>query len=112
DASQVTMDDPVTGGWTFAGFTAPAGFSCTAPPAGASSGSLNCSNPSMAVGSAVFTVTFHIPDNTPPAFTFTNTATVSTTASDPNTGNNSASAMTSTPPSTDIAVIKTAPAQA
>ena len=53
DPGAVTMDDPVTGGWTFVSVSAPAGFLCTNPGLGATSGTVSCSNPSMAPGSAI-----------------------------------------------------------
>src|SRR5690242_14362937 len=53
-AGAVTLDDDVPAGMTFISVTPPAGFSCTAPAPGAGSGTVSCTNPSMAAGSALF----------------------------------------------------------
>src|SRR5262245_50292657 len=57
DPGAVTMDDAVANGWIFESVSAPAGFSCTAPAVGATSGTVSCSNPAMAVGTATIQVT-------------------------------------------------------
>src|ERR1041385_4079715 len=61
----VTLNDDVPAGMTFVSVSAAAGFSCTTPAVGASSGTVSCTNPNMAVGSAPFTIVFEIPSNTP-----------------------------------------------
>ncbi|HWS28054.1 MAG TPA: IPTL-CTERM sorting domain-containing protein, partial [Xanthomonadales bacterium] len=60
-------------------------------PAAGSTGTINCSNPSQAVGSAVFTVVANIAASTA-AGAISNTATVTTTSIDSNPANNSATA--------------------
>src|SRR5438034_4137611 len=111
DPGSVTMNDPIGGGWIFVSNTQPAGFSCSNPGAGATSGTVTCTNPSMAPGSAVIQITLHIPDNAPPNTSFPNTATV-TSPTDSNGANNSSTATTTTPPSSDLSVNKTGPSTA
>jgi uncharacterized repeat protein (TIGR01451 family) len=111
NSGAVTLDDNVPAGMTFVSVTPPAGFSCTAPAVGATSGTVSCSNASMAPGSAPFAIVFQIPPNTPSNTSFTNTATV-TSATDTNGGNNSASATVSTPASSDLTITKTGPGTA
>jgi uncharacterized repeat protein (TIGR01451 family) len=107
----VTMDDVIANGWIFISVTSPAGFSCSAPASGATSGTVSCTNPAMAAGSATIQITLRMPDNAPPNTPYPNTATVSS-PTDTNNTNDSSTASTSTPPSTDISVVKTGPAQA
>jgi uncharacterized repeat protein (TIGR01451 family) len=107
----VTLDDAVPAGMTFVSVTAPAGFSCTTPAVGASSGTVSCSAAAMAPGSALFNIVFQIPSNAPSNTSFMNTATV-TSATDTTPGNNSASATVSTPASSDLTVTKTGPSTA
>jgi large repetitive protein len=107
----VTLNDAVPAGMTFVSVSAPAGFSCTTPAVGASSGTVSCTAANMAVGSASFTIVFEIPSNTPSNTSFTNTATVSS-PTDTDGSNNSASVTFSTPASSDLSIIKTGPSTA
>jgi uncharacterized repeat protein (TIGR01451 family) len=90
-AANATMNDVLPGDLTFVSMPIPAGWACTTPSVG-SGGTVNCTNPSVAVSSvATFTLTVHIPVSTSET-DYHNVATVSTTTSDPNSGNDSASA--------------------
>ena len=80
NAGAVTVSDPVPAGLTFVSVTQPAGFSCSGPGTGATSGTVTCNAAAMAPGSAIITVTFHIPPSTPSKTMFTNTVTVSSPA--------------------------------
>ena len=117
DASAtVTLKDVVAGGWSFVSFTQNSGpvFACTDPGAGATIGMVNCTTASLLAGSsATFTVVFHIPPATPPGTFFTNVATVSS-PTDPNSENDSSTAVTSTPPppQADLGVNKSGPPSA
>ena len=79
---------------TFVSLSPQPGWSCTSPPVGVN-GTVNCTNPSFAVGNVVFTLVANVPLATPPGV-ISNTATVASVA-DSNTTNNSATAATATP---------------
>jgi uncharacterized repeat protein (TIGR01451 family) len=113
DSALLTLDDNIPSGMTFVSATQDNGptFSCSAPNSGDTVGTISCSIASLTNGStADFTFTFHIPPATPPGTVFTNIATVST-ATDPNSENDSAVAGTSTPfpPQGDMFVSKSGP---
>lgn len=102
-ATTVVLNDTLPGTMTFVSVVQNTG------PAFTCGGTVTCSIASMASGaSATFTLTGHIPSNTPSGTTFDNTATVSSDA-DPNSENN-ASTVTTTVSSTDVAVTKSGPA--
>jgi uncharacterized repeat protein (TIGR01451 family) len=92
-ASQVTVTDTIPPATTFAGISAPAGWSCQTPAVGGS-GSVTCTKATMAPGeSASFIVTASIPCATADGTLIQNTATIAASnPSDPNTSNNSATA--------------------
>ena len=110
--SAATLNDPLPAGTTFFSLVQNTGPSanCSTPAVG-STGSVNCSFPTLASGaSAQFTLTATID----PTFTGTlsNTATVFGTNADPNPNNNSATAVTTVTASADLSVVKTGPATA
>jgi len=111
DAGAVTVSDPLPAGLSFVSVTPPAGFTCSDPGAGATSGTVTCNAVAMAPGSAIITVVFHVPGTTPSVTTFTNTVTISS-PTDPNGANDSASASTTTPAISDLALVKTGPSTA
>jgi uncharacterized repeat protein (TIGR01451 family) len=84
-AASVSLSDTLPIGTTFASLVSPGGWSCTTPAVGAG-GTVSCSLASMSVGSAVFTLTVAV--NPAAVGTVSNTATVSTTTTDANPGNN------------------------
>ncbi len=87
-ASSVSVSDTLPAGTTFASLTSPGGWSCTTPAVGAA-GTVTCTNASMAVGSAVFTLTVGVSPNAGAGATLSNTATVTAATVDPNGANNS-----------------------
>jgi uncharacterized repeat protein (TIGR01451 family) len=93
-ASTAALTDTVPTGTTFVSLSAPAGWSCTTPAVGGT-GAISCTNPSMAVGNAVFTLVVAVNPATVPNSVISNTATVSSATTDPTTGNESATATTS-----------------
>jgi large repetitive protein len=111
NAGPVTVTDPVPAGLTFVSVAPPAGFICTDPGAGATSGTVTCNAVTMAPGSAVIPITFYVPATTPSQTTLTNTVTVSSPI-DVDGTNNSASASTTTPAVSDLTVSKTGPTTA
>jgi uncharacterized repeat protein (TIGR01451 family) len=97
-AGAVTVNDPTPAGLTFVSNT---GDCVTAFP---------CSLGTMTAGQiATINATFSIPANFAGTFV-TNTATVTSGASDPNSGNNTASATTALAPQADVSIVKSGPA--
>jgi uncharacterized repeat protein (TIGR01451 family) len=89
--------------------TGPA-FSCTTAAPG-SSGTINCSTAVLASGaSAQFTLVVN--SGSDPATTRSNTASVSSSSGDPNTGNNSSTATTTLTAAADLTISKSGPATA
>jgi uncharacterized repeat protein (TIGR01451 family) len=69
----------------------PSGWSCTTPAVG-TAGTITCTNPSFAMGSASFPVVVKVTAGTAAGTAVNDTATVSSSTSDPNSANNSATA--------------------
>lgn len=89
NAAAVTLSDPLPANTSFVSLSAaPPGWICTTPPAG-SGGTVNCGIDNFGAGSAAFTLTVSVDAGAQNGAVLTNTATVSTTATDPNPGNNS-----------------------
>ena len=93
NAASASLSDPLPAGTTFVSLGSPGGWGCTTPAAGAS-GTVSCSNASVALGSAVFTLVVKVEAAVVPGTVLTNTATVSSATTDPNPGNESATATT------------------
>jgi uncharacterized repeat protein (TIGR01451 family) len=88
DAATVVLQDPLPLDMTFVSL-APVGggWSCTTPMVG-TNGLVQCTNPTLPVGSTVFTLTGHIPPSTPGGTNYHNVATVTSDTSDGQLGNN------------------------
>ena len=102
----VMLTDAIPAGTTFVSFTAPAGWTVAAPPAGGA-GTVTATAASLTGGSgASFTLVVRLDPATPEGVQLSNTATVAATTPDPQTGNNSASASTTarSPLRADLAV--------
>jgi uncharacterized repeat protein (TIGR01451 family) len=112
-AVNAAWNDTLPGTMTFVSInqnTGPA-MGCTTPAVGAG-GTVTCTAASFPAGSpASFTLTAHVPVDTPSGTSFTNTATVSTDTNDSSEENDSATA-TVTVSSTDVSVTKAGPATA
>jgi uncharacterized repeat protein (TIGR01451 family) len=86
----VTLSDPLPAGTTFVSLASPAGWTCTTPAVGAA-GTVSCSLASLAPASPqTFTLTANVGVAYPAGTPLSNTASVASTSSDPNTGNQSA----------------------
>ncbi|MBK5258594.1 MAG: ExeM/NucH family extracellular endonuclease [Thermoanaerobaculia bacterium] len=105
DAAGVSFSDTLPAGTTFVSLSSPGGWSCTTPAVGAG-GTVSCSNLSLAVGNAVFTLTVAVMPSTATGTVLSNTATVSSATSDPNTGNESDTETTTVAASADLSVTK------
>jgi uncharacterized repeat protein (TIGR01451 family) len=94
DAATVVLQDPLPLDMTFVSLPpVGGGWSCTTPMVG-TNGLVQCTNPSLAVGSTVFTLTGHIPPSTPGGTIYHNVATVTSDTGDPESSNNQAAANT------------------
>jgi uncharacterized repeat protein (TIGR01451 family) len=108
NADDVTLTDVLPGNLEFVSLTKPNDdWSCTTPAVGAT-GTITCTNPSLAANSnEVFTLVAHVPADTPTGTTYDNTATVSTSTNDLNEENNSSTVTTLVlTPTADLAVEK------
>jgi endo-1,4-beta-xylanase len=84
DAANLTFTDTVSGSTTFQAFTAPTGWTCTAPAVGGT-GQVSCTAPALTNGSsAQFTLTLNVACATPNGTTIGNTATVTSSTLNPN----------------------------
>jgi uncharacterized protein len=104
-AANASLEDTLPTGTTFVSLPAVAGWSCTTPAVGAG-GMVSCSNPSFAVGSAVFTLTVAVDPSVTSGTVLTNTATATSTTGDGNPGNESGTATTTVAASADLSVTK------
>jgi uncharacterized repeat protein (TIGR01451 family) len=84
----------------------PAGWSCTLPAVG-SAGTITCTNPSFAPGTASFPVVVQVTAGTAHGTAINDTATVTSSTTDPNLANNSATATDVVASSTDADLITT-----
>ncbi len=92
-AASSTLADTLPAGTTFVSLASPAGWSCTTPPVGAG-GMVSCSNGSLAPGNAVFTLVVRVDPALAGGTILSNTASAASTTTDPNPGNESATATT------------------
>jgi len=97
-ATNVSLSDTVPSDTMFVSNSGAAGWSCTNPPTkgpGAGTGPITCTTSSLVSGaSATFTILVSVKPGTREGTVITDTATVTSSTSDPNTGNNSATATT------------------
>jgi uncharacterized repeat protein (TIGR01451 family) len=105
-ASTVSWSDTLPAGTTHSGLTAPGGWSCTTPAVG-TAGTISCSNASMSVGNAVFTLVVNVDPTVAVGTGISNTATVTAATDDGDTGNNSATATTTVSTSADLSTLLT-----
>jgi uncharacterized repeat protein (TIGR01451 family) len=92
-ATNASWSDTLPTGTTFVSQPAVGGWSCTTPDAG-DNGIVNCTNPSFAVGSAVFSLTVRVAPSVPAGSTITNSATATSSTPDGNPGNETGTATT------------------
>jgi uncharacterized protein len=90
-AVAASLSDTLPAGTTFVSLASPGGWSCTTPAVGAG-GTVSCSLASMNVGSAVFTLVVAV--DVGASGIVSNTATITSSTSDPAPANNSATANT------------------
>ncbi|OYO17574.1 hypothetical protein CGZ94_01350 [Enemella evansiae] len=101
-ASAVKITDVLPTGMSYVSATAPAGTTCTE-----SSGTITCQANSLAVGASIpITIVAKVAASTPSG-QLVNTGRVSSTTTDPNAANNTASATVTIAPQADLQVVKT-----
>lgn len=107
-ATSATLTDTLPLDMTFVSLSQPAGWSCNSLTPG-SGGTLTCSRDLPAgSGAQVFTLVGHIPPGAANDTVYSNMATVTTTATDPNSENNTSTAGTTVGCITDPIVINNA----
>ena len=112
DAQAVSLSDTLPANTTFVSLAQNSGptFTLTTPAAGAT-GTATATLATLASGaSATFTLVLNVNSSTANGGSIANTATVSSTTTDPTPGNNSATATASVTTSADLQVTKTGPA--
>ena len=93
-ATSAVLLDTVPTNTTYRSITSPAGWSCpTQPPVGGT-GAVSCANSSFPAGSAVFTLVVRVGTSVTDGTVISNTASINSSSSDPNTGNESAIQLT------------------
>ncbi len=101
NAPSASLTDTLPAGTTFVSLSSAAGWSCTTPAVGAG-GTVTCTHASMPLGNAVFTLIVQVGTTVPNNTVLSNTAAVTSLASDLNQGNESSTATTTvvntTPP--------------
>jgi uncharacterized repeat protein (TIGR01451 family) len=90
-AATATLTENTPPNTTFQSVTAPGAWSCTTPTVGGT-GTITCTDPSFATGTASFTVVVKVTAGTAAGTAISDTATVTSTTTDPNLANNSATA--------------------
>jgi len=109
-AQNVNITDPLPTTTRFASATASAGASCTLPPAGGS-GVVSCTwnGPSPPSTERTLVIVVRVCSEVACGTKISNTATTSSSTTEPNTGNNSATATTTVDAVSDLAITSTAP---
>jgi uncharacterized repeat protein (TIGR01451 family) len=108
DAQDVMLNDATPTSTSFVSFAQNAGpaFTCTTPPSGGS-GNVSCSLTSLAAGaSASFSFVVHVSPSAPNGSMLSNTASVSSSTSDPNFANNAATITTGVLANADLSITK------
>lgn len=90
-ATNLVLVNSLAAETTFVSVVNPVGWTCDTPAFG-STGDVTCTNPSMAGGTAVFSVTVEVAAGTPLGTVLHTTAEISSAATDPNPTNNTDSA--------------------
>ncbi len=106
-ATGVSLSDTLPGNTTFVSLASAAGWTCTTPAVG-SGGTVTCTIPTLATGaSGTFTLTVNVPGATPFGTDYLNSATISSTTSDPTPENNTGVAGTTVvAPAPDLSIAK------
>jgi uncharacterized protein len=98
--------DTLPPGTRFASLSSVAGWTCTTPAVGAT-GTVSCSNASVAVGSSIFTLVISVDANVAAGTVVSNNASVSTGSPDTNPMNNSSTAQFTVVAESDMSITLT-----
>jgi len=90
-ATTVSLAETTPANTTFQSIVTPGGWSCTTPVVGGT-GAITCTDPSFASGSSTFSVVLKVTAGTAAGTVINNLATASSSTTDPNSANNSATA--------------------
>ncbi|HSX61761.1 MAG TPA: Calx-beta domain-containing protein [Tahibacter sp.] len=104
-AASVSLTNALPAGTTFVSLSSSAGWSCTTPAVGAA-GTVNCTIPSLTPQSSSFTLVLAIDPSFAPG-TLSDTATIASATTDPNSANDSATANATVGASADLGVTNT-----
>jgi uncharacterized repeat protein (TIGR01451 family) len=113
-STNATFTEAIPANTTLVSFPTPASWTCTPTIAVGGTGTFNCTlnvGQTIAVnGTVSFPLVVKVNPTTPPGTIITNTPTVSSTAGDPNSANNSAttSVTVASPSQADVSILKTA----
>lgn len=110
-ALNATLTDTVPANTTFQSLSSPAGWNCTTPAVNGT-GTINCTNASVAIGNGGFTLVVKSNSSLAGGTTISNTASVTTVSTDSASGNNSSIATTNVTPQADLAITQNTPASA
>ncbi|MEA2558676.1 MAG: uncharacterized protein QOH06_180 [Acidobacteriota bacterium] len=101
NAASVSLSDTLPAGTTFVSLPAVTGWSCMNV-----AGTVSCSNPSLAVGNAVFTLTVAVDPGVAAGTVLSNTVEITSATGDPDSADHSATATTTVAASADLSVTK------
>ena len=104
-AAAASWSDTLPAGTAFVSLPDVTGWTCSTPAVGAG-GTVSCSNPTFAVGSAVFTLTVAVAPSVAAGTVLSNTAEVDSDTGEGNPGDESATATTTVATSADLTVTK------
>ena len=107
NAAAASLSNAIPASTSFTSLSAPAGWSCSTPAVG-SGGTLSCSNPTFAPGTAAFTLVVTVAPDA--SGSISSTANVASSTSDPATGNESSTATTPVTAAADLSLSNTASA--
>lgn len=112
DDGNISLSDTLPGTMTFVSITQNSGpaLPCPTQPTPGSGGTINCMGTLAAGETVTYSLVANIPGGTSPGTTFTNAATVSGNAFDPNSENNTGAAAVTVPiPNADMIIVKNGP---
>jgi len=106
NAAAAALADTLPAGTTFVSLASPGGWSCTTPSVG-SGGTVDCSIASLGITTANFTLVIQVDAATAPGTVISNTATATSTTTDPDSGDLTATDTATVISPADLEAIKT-----